>query len=62
MNKRLVVFPGQRVICTDGKTHTVAYQSHGQVFVFGANGMPVPAKPVTDAWGGEHDMELGLAA
>ncbi len=60
--KRVFVFPGQRVIATDGQVHTVAFVNHGQVFAFGKNGLPVPIIVSTDAWGGEHDQAAMNAA
>lgn len=58
MNKRVIVFAGQRVIGTDGQVHVVAFVNHGQVFGFGRNGLPVPIVVSTDAWGGEFDQEV----
>lgn len=60
--RKPILFPGQRVITTEGKTETVAFTRNGQAYVFGCNGLPKPVKVVGDAWGGEHDQEIGLAA
>ena len=59
MQKKVIVFPGQKVIATDGKTHTVAFINYVQVYAF-AEHAPKPIKVVADAWGGEHDQELVL--
>lgn len=52
------VYENQRVITSEGKTETVALVRNGQVYVFGAKGLPKLVKVVTDAWGGEHDLTL----
>lgn len=57
------VFPGERVVTTAGRVVTVAYVTPaGVVMAFGPRGMPVPVRVVADAWGGEHDQAIGLAA
>jgi hypothetical protein len=56
--RQIVVYPGQRVIGTDGKVHTVAYTKDGQVFSTEAQ----PIQVCGDAWGGEYDQEIGIAA
>lgn len=61
-HKRVIVFPGQKIIATDGKVHTVAFVNCGQVYGFGLNGLPEPITVVGDAFGGEFDQLLGLAA
>lgn len=60
--KRIIVFPGQKVIASDGKVHTVAFVNCGQVYAFGLNSLPKPITVATDAWGWEHDQELMNAA
>lgn len=60
--KQIIVFPGQKVIASDGRVHTVAFCNCGQVYAFGLNGLPEPITVATDAWGGEHDQELMNAA
>lgn len=60
--RKLMVFPGQRVITTGGEIATVAFVNHGQVYVFGANGLPKVVDIVGEAWGGEHDMHVMNAA
>ncbi len=60
--KRIIVFPGQKVITTAGKVVVVAFVNCGQVYAFGQNGLPEPVIVVTDAYGGEHDQMEGLAA
>lgn len=60
--KRIIVFPGSKVLATDGKVHTVAFVNCGQVYGFGLNGLPEPITVVCDAWGGENDQELMNAA
>lgn len=60
--KRIIVFPGQKVIASDGRVHTVAFVNCGQVYAFGLNGLPEPITVVGDAFGGEHFQDIGLAA
>lgn len=60
--RKVILFPGQRVILASGETAIVAFVAHNQVWVFGRYGLPVAAVVVTDAWGGEHDQSLGLVA
>jgi hypothetical protein len=55
------VFPGQRVVTSGGDTVTVAFVEAGKVYAY-RNGRIVPVMVRCDAWGGEHDMGLGLAA
>lgn len=56
--KRIIVFPGQKVVTTTGKVVTVAFVNCGQVYAFGLNGLPEAVTVVTDAWGWEADQEL----
>jgi hypothetical protein len=61
--KALAVHPGQRVLTTQGTTRTVAFTSRGgQIYAYGLDGGLEPISVVCDAWGGEHDQTLGLAA
>lgn len=55
------VFSGQKVITTSGDVVTIAFVNNGQVFAFTQSGIQV-VHVVADAWGGEHDQEIGLAA
>jgi hypothetical protein len=53
------VYPGQRVIARDGRTHIVAFtDARGRVYAYGARGIPVPIRVVCDAWGGEPELPL----
>lgn len=60
--RKTILFPGQRVVLASGEVATVAFVNYGQVYVFGRNGLPMLAKPVGDAWGGEADQEVNNAA
>lgn len=60
MNARNV-FPGQRVVTSAGDTVTVALIEAGKVFAYRA-GRIVAVTVRCDAWGGEHDLSLGLQA
>lgn len=63
MNKKqIVVHHGQKVIATDGKTHTVAVIVGEAVYAYGLYGFLYRIIVVSDAWGGEHDQTMGLAA
>ena len=56
-HKQTIVHPGQRVIGTDGKVHTVAFERDGLVWVYGET---APITVSNDAWGWEHDQTQGL--
>lgn len=58
MKKQIVIYPGQKVIATDGKVHTVLTVLAGAVIDECGQIIVV----VSDAWGGENDQEIGLAA
>lgn len=60
--KQIVVYAGQKVIDTSGQVVTVAYEDCGQVYAFGRKPYPEPVKVCGDAFGGEHDQLIGLAA
>jgi hypothetical protein len=62
MAKQVIIYPGQRVITNAGVVAVVAFEQNGKVFVYNKNGIPVPTKVVSDAWGGEMDQTIGLAA
>ena len=53
--------PGQRIITTDGTVRTVAMIIAGQVYAYAPNGFIEKVKPRYEAWGGEHEVELGLS-
>ena len=54
--------PGQRIITTQGTVRTIAFMSrYGVVYVYGPRGLEAVV-PRSDAWGGEHDLNLGLVA
>lgn len=57
--KQIVVYPGQKVIAADGKVHTIwAILSDGAIIDECGQMIAV----LCDAWGGENDQEIGLAA
>lgn len=60
--RKVICFPGQRVITTAGEVVTVAFVCNGQVWAFGRNGLPMLVTVCGDAWGGEVDQEVGVAA
>lgn len=58
-----MVHAGQRIITTQGTVRTVAYVSHyGIVLVYCPRGGLECVTPRSDAWGGEHDLTIGVAA
>lgn len=59
--RKVICFSGQRVVLTTGEVATVAFVNHGCVYVFGKNGLPMPAVVIGDAWGGEHDQWINVA-
>jgi hypothetical protein len=62
MNQREInIHPGQRVITTAGTIVVVAYVRNGNVWAYW-NGDIVLVHVVADAWGGEHDQTIGIAA
>lgn len=61
MRKQIVVFPGQKVVATDGNVHIVAYVNDNKVYAY-KNGLAQPIIVCGDAWGGENDQTIGLAA
>jgi hypothetical protein len=58
--RKVIVFPGQKVVATTGEVAVVAFVNYGRVYVFGRNGLPKVVDICTDAWGGEADQTLGL--
>lgn len=60
--RKVIVYPGSKVITTAGNVVTVAFVNCGQVYAHGRNGLPEAVVVVGDAYGGEHDQVLGLAA
>lgn len=60
--RKIIVFPGQKVVTTGGEVVTVSHVAFGQIFVIGRNGLPKAAQICTDAFGGEHDQTLGMVA
>jgi hypothetical protein len=56
----VIVHPGQRVIATDGKAYTVAFEHDGKVFAHGPTGEPYRITVCGDCWGGEHDQTIGM--
>lgn len=60
--RKILVHPNQKVITTTGEVAIVAFVRHGQVFVFGRDGLPKAVDICCDAFGGEHDQTVGLAA
>jgi hypothetical protein len=60
--RKIMVYPGQKVITTEGRTEIVAFTLLGQVYVYQASGGVKLVQVVGDAWGGEHDQTMGIAA
>mgnify|MGYP001617172143 CR=1 FL=1 len=60
-NKQTIVHSGQRVIATDGKVYTVAFTRNGQVWAYGYQCL-YRITVSNDAWGSEHDQEIGFTA
>jgi hypothetical protein len=60
--RKINVHPGQKVVTTAGNIETVAFVLFDQAFVYRSNGHFCMVEVVGDAWGGEHDQEMGLAA
>lgn len=60
--RRTFVYPGQKVITTEGRSEIVAFVLFDQPFVYQPNGHFKMVEVVGDTWGGEHDQEQGLAA
>lgn len=58
------VLPGARVVTRDGTVATVMHVlPNGIVLAIGpGDALPRPVRVVCDAFGGEHDMAMGLAA
>lgn len=54
--------PGQRIVTSDGTVRTVALIINGQLYCYAPNGWLEKVRPRYEAWGGEHEAELGLAA
>lgn len=58
-----MVVSGQKIITTQGTIRTVAFVSqHGIVYAYAPKGGYEAVTPRSDAWGGEHDMNIGVAA
>lgn len=59
-NKALpYVLPGQRVVTASGQSATVAFVQGSVVWAWvGLSPVPRPVIVVTDAWGGESDMDV----
>lgn len=54
------VYPGQRIVTAGGNVATVAFvAADGRTFVYGQNGIPVPARVAFDALGGESVLDPG---
>lgn len=60
----ILALPGERMQTKSGNIVTIVGRNqHGQLLGIGPfDHLPVPVNPVTNAFGGEHDMEIGLAA
>lgn len=59
----MIVFPGQRVITTQGTVRTVAYVSvYGVIYGYSPKGHLEVIQPRCDAWGGDADLNFGVAA
>lgn len=62
MMRRSIVHPGQRVVTSEGRTEIVAMVLQGKVYVYSIDGWLKAVQVCGDAFGGEFDQELGLAA
>lgn len=60
--RKVIVFPGSRVITSDGDVVTVATIVGGRVYAYARDGWLKAVNPVCEAWGSEHDMEVMNAA
>lgn len=60
-HRDVTVHPGQRVVTTHGDTRVVAFATPEGVWCYGPRGLELCAV-VCDAWGGEHDLAIGLDA
>lgn len=58
--RQIVVFPGSKVITRSGEVATVAFVNHDEVHVFDRCGSYKSVDICGDAFGGEHDQEIGL--
>lgn len=60
--RKIIVEPGQRIVTTGGEVATVALIAQGRVYVYSINGWLKAVDICCDAFGGEHDQTVGLAA
>lgn len=60
--RKIIVFPGQKCVSTEGEVVTIAVINDGGVWAYGRDGLPKAVDIVGDAFGGEHDQAMGLAA
>lgn len=56
--RKVIVYPGQRVVTTGGDVVTVATVAAGRVYAYAANGWLKAVDVVSEAWGGEFDNSL----
>ena len=60
--RKPIVYPGQRIITISGEVAIVATVVGDRVYVYSAHGWLKAVDVVCDAYGGEHDQSIGLAA
>ena len=58
----MTYLPGQKIVTTEGVVRIVALVINGAVYAYGLHGWLIKVIPRGDAWGGEHDLEVGLEA
>lgn len=56
--RKVIVFPGSRVITSDGDVVTVATIVGGRVYAYARDGWLKIVDVRGDAWGGEADQEV----
>lgn len=62
MQRRSILYPGQKIVTTEGRNEIVAFVLFDQAFVYQPKGRFKLVEVCGDAWGGEADQEIGLAA
>lgn len=60
--RKVIVYPGSRVITSDGDVVTVATIVGGRVYAYARDGWLKAVDVCGDAWGGEADQEVMNAA
>ena len=60
--RRNVLYAGQKILTTEGRSEIIAFVLFGRAFVYQPNGHFKLVEVVGDCWGGEADQEQGLLA